>query len=208
MLLDTEDGVDGQHQAGRHEDRAGGVCALPDADSGAALDEAHGEERRHDPDRNVHEEDPVPVDEVREDAACEQPDRAAGRGHEAEHADRLCLLPRLGEHHDDHPERHRRCRRAAGTLDEAGRDQHLLALRKGAQKRGGREHAQPGQEYASMTEQVSEAPCQQQQAAEGDQIGVDHPGEVVLGEVEVVLDRGERDVHDGRVEHDHQDARA
>ena len=49
---------------------------------------------------------------------------------------------------------------------------------------------------------------EQQQAAEGDQVGVDDPGEVALGEAEVVLDRGQRDVDDRRVEDDHQHPRA
>jgi hypothetical protein len=36
----------------------------------------------------------------------------------------------------------------------------------------------------------SETPGEQQQAAEGDQIGVDDPGKARLRETEVVLDRG------------------
>ena len=45
---------------------------------------------------------------------------------------------------------------------------------------------------------------QEQQAAEGDEERVDDPGQVALAEVEVLLDRGQRDVHDRDVEHDHQ----
>ena len=66
------------------------------------------------------------------------------------------------------------------------------------------EDGEADQEDPPLADQVAEAPGQQQQAAERDQVGVDHPGEVALREAEVVLDRGQRDVHDRRVDHDHQ----
>ena len=88
------------------------------------------------------------------------------------------------------------------------RDEHLLALRQAAEQRGDREHAEAGQEDALAAEEVAEAPGEQEQAAEGDQVGVDDPGEARLREAEVVLDRGQRDVHDGDVEDDHQHPRA
>ena len=75
------------------------------------------------------------------DAAGEQPDRGARGGDEAVDADRLRLLPRLGEHRHDHAEDHGGGQRAADALDEARADQHLLALREAAQQRGDREHA-------------------------------------------------------------------
>jgi hypothetical protein len=150
----------------------------------------------------------VPVDGLGEHAAGEQPDGAAGRGDEAVDADRLGLLPRLGEHRDDHPEHHGRGQRAADALDEARRDQHALGLGGRAQHRGDREHGQADEEDAPLAEQVAQAAGQQQQAAERDQVGVDHPGEAALREAEVVLDRGQRHVHDRRVEHDHEHAGA
>ena len=61
-----------------------------------------------------------------------------------------------------------------------------------------------GEEDAPLAEQVAHAAGEQQQAAEGDQVGVDDPGEVALGEAEAVLDRGQGDVHDRHVEDDHQ----
>src|SRR3954466_6715607 len=47
-------------------------------------------------------------------------------------------------------------------------------------------------------------PARRKHAAEGDEVGVDHPGEARLREAEVGLDRGQRDVHDRLVEDDHQ----
>jgi hypothetical protein len=63
-------------------------------------------------------------------------------------------------------------------------------------------------EDAALADQVAEAAGQEQQSTEGDHVGVDDPGQVALAEAEVVLDRGERDVHDRDVEHDHQHAHA
>ena len=45
---------------------------------------------------------------------------------------------------------------------------------------------------------------QQQKTAEHQRVGVHHPLQAVDGEVQVVLDRRQGDVHDGRVEHDHE----
>ena len=67
-----------------------------------------------------------------------------------------------------------------------------------------REQADAGEEDAPAPDQVAEAPRQQQQPAEGDQVGVDDPREARRGEAQVVLDRGQRDVDDRHVEHDHQ----
>ncbi len=203
-----DDRVDAEHQRARDQDRARNVGAAADADSLVALDQPHGEHRCDDRDRHVDEEDPVPVDRLGQDAAGEQADRAAARRDERVDADRLRLLPRLREHRDDHPEDHRRRHGAADALDEAGAHEHLLALRQAAEQRRDREQRQAGEEDVAAPDQVAEPPGQQQQAAERDQVGVDGPGEARVREAEVVLDVGQRDVHDGHVENDHQHARA
>ena len=59
-----------------------------------------------------------------------------------------------------------------------------------------------------MSEEIAEPPAEQQKAAEGEQIGIDDPGEGRLGEVQVLPDRRQRHVHDRRVEDDHQVAEA
>jgi hypothetical protein len=150
----------------------------------------------------------VPVDALGQQAAQQQADRRAGRGHEAVDADRLRLLARLGEHRHDHAEDHGGRERAARALDEACADQDALALGQPAQQRGCGEDGEAGQEDAAAAEQVSKAAGQQQQSAEADQVGVHDPGEVRLGEPQIVLDRRQGDVHDRRVEDDHQHAHA
>jgi hypothetical protein len=123
---------------------------------------------------------------------------------EAVDADRLRPLPWLREHRHDHAEDHRRGHRATGALDEPRHDQHDLALGEAARGRGGDEDRQPDDEDPPLSDQVAEPSGEQQQAAERDQVGVDDPGEVRLREAEIVLNRGQGDVHDRLVEDDHQ----
>ena len=139
-----------------------------------------------------------------EQPAGEQAERAAGDGDEHVGAHRAGALGGLGELGDDDREDHRGLGGGADALQEAGADQHALARRDAAQQRGDREDRQAGEEHALAADQVAEPAGEQQQAAERDQERVDDPGQVALAEVEVVLDRGQRDVHDRRVEHDHQ----
>ena len=96
---------------------------------------AHG---RDDADRQVDEEDPVPVDDLGDHAAEQQADRAAGGGDEAVDADRLGLLPGLREHRDDHAEDDGGGQRAADALHEARADEHRLRLRGAARQRSAR----------------------------------------------------------------------
>ncbi len=83
-------------------------------------------------------------------------------------------------------------------------DEHRGGRGGAAEQRGEREQRHAQQEHALAADQVAEPAGQQQEAAEGDEECVDDPGEVALGEVEVVLDRRQGNVHDRGVEHDHQ----
>jgi hypothetical protein len=57
-------------------------------------------------------------------------------------------------------------------------------------------------------DQVTEPAGHQEESGEGNQVGVDHPGQPRLREVQVMLNLGQRDVDDGRVEgvHQHREA--
>ena len=83
-------------------------------------------------------------------------------------------------------------------------DQRFLSGSDSAQQRCDRERDEAGEEHALSPDEVADAPGEEQQAAEGDEERVDDPGEVALAEMKVLLDRGQRDVHDRDVEHDHQ----
>ena len=138
--------------------------------------------RGRDPDRDVHEEDPVPVDRLRDHAAGEQADRAAGGGHERVHADRLRLLARLGEHRHDHSQDHRRGHRAADALHEASADSTVWLCARPHSSDAAVNTRHTDQEDAPAPDQVAEAPRQQQQAAERDQVSVHDPREARGGE--------------------------
>ena len=97
---------------------------------------------------------------------------------------------------------------AADPLHCARSDQQPLRRRHAASDRGDREERDADQEQAPVSEEIAEPPAEQQKAAEGEQIGIDDPGERRLGEAEVLPDRRQCDVHDRRVEDDHQVAQA
>jgi hypothetical protein len=61
-----------------------------------------------------------------------------------------------------------------------------------------------GDEQATAAQQIRGAAAQHQETAEDQRVGVDDPLQVVGGEVQAALDRGQRDVHDRVVEHDHE----
>jgi len=171
-------------------------------------EQALREVRRRDPDGDVDEEDPVPVQGRREDAAGEEADRGARRRDEREDPDRLGLLVGPREERDDHAEDDGRGQRPADALDEARGDEHVLALGRAAEQRRQREQCEAAEEDPLAADEVTQAPGQEQQSAERDEVGVHDPGEARLGEAEVLLDRRQRDVHDRLVEDDHQHPRA
>ncbi len=165
-------------------------------------------DRREEPDRSIDEEDPVPADRLRDDTADQQADRAARRGDEGVDPHRLGLLPRLREHRHDHAQDNGRGHRAADALEEPRADQHRLALREAAEHRGDDEDGQAVEQDRPAADQIAQPPGEQQQPAERDQVGIHDPREARLREAQIVLDRGQGDVHDGDVEDDHQHADA
>ena len=79
-----------------------------------------------------------------------------------------------------------------------------LAPGEAAEERADREDDEPDHEDPPPAEQVGEPAAEEQEASEDERVGGDHPLQVLLREVEVGLDRGQRDVHDRDVEHDHE----
>ncbi len=59
-----------------------------------------------------------------------------------------------------------------------------------------------------MTVDIPQATAQQQESAEGQHVGVHHPHERRLREVQITPDGGQRHVHDRRVQHDHEHSEA
>jgi hypothetical protein len=66
------------------------------------------------------------------------------------------------------------------------------------------EQGDPGDEGAAAAEEVAGTGAEEEQAPEGEGVGVEHPGQARAREPERRLDLRQGDVHDRRVEHDHE----
>src|SRR5262249_21893887 len=146
---------------------------------------------------DVDEEDPLPAGAVDEWAA-DQPGRGGADGAEpAPDPKRLVPLGALLERGCDDRERSRGHDRGAGALDDTG-----------GKERGGREEEDTGHEQAAAPEQVGRPSTEQEQAAEGERVGAQHPLQVLFREAEVGSDRRQRDEHDRAVEEHHEEGAA
>src|SRR4051812_31119435 len=150
----------------------------------------------------------MPAQEVCEDPSEQDADRASAGGDEPEDTHRLRAIALLGE--EGHDQRERDCGddRAAEALHRTGAHEKPLRGREAAGERGEREKRDSSEEEAPVAVEVAEAPAKEEEAAEREEVGVRDPGERGLSEAEILADRRERDVHDRRVEDDHEVAEA
>ena len=109
---------------------------------------------------------------------------------------------RTGEGQQEQRHRGGAERGGAGALDDAAGHEHRRVGGGGGEQGASGEQGRPGDEHAASAEQVCGASGQQQQAAEREDVGVDHPGDAGRAEPEVGLDGGQRHVDDRGVEHD------
>jgi hypothetical protein len=196
--------IDEQRESRRDAHGTGDVEALGAALGATLQEQSRGERRRNQADRDVDEQHPAPGQAAREDPAEQHAGRAAGARDGAPDAERAVALGAFGERGRDDRKRRRRDDRRAESLDCARDDQPRLRLGQATGQRSEREHDQPDHEHAPAAEQVGETPAEQKEAAEREGVGVHDPREVVAREVQVGADRGERDVDDRRVDHDHE----
>ena len=126
-VVAVDDRVDGEHQRGGHGDRAADVECAPAPARRLAGQQRQAERVDHDADRQVDEEDPVPVERSVSTPPSSTPIAAAAGSDEAEDAHRLGPLGRLGEQGHDQRQRDRRDDRAAEALHGARGDQQRPA---------------------------------------------------------------------------------
>ena len=129
---------------------------------------------------------------------------AAASGHGAPDAERDVALAALGEGRGQDREGGGGEEAAAEPLQGAEDDQRALGPGEAGEQRADGEEDEAGDEEAPAAEQVGHPPAEQEDAAEHDRVGGDHPLEALLAEVEVGLDRRQRHVHDRDVEDDHE----
>ena len=169
---------------------------------------ADRELRDHDPehaDRDVDEEDPVPVQVLHDQAAAERADRQRERRHSGPDPDRLpALLRREGGDDDGERRRVHECR--ADALHRARSDQEACARGEPARERGEREDREPDDEDAAAAVEVRELAAGDQERGERERVGDHDPLELRDRDVEVALHRRQRHVHHRVVEHDHEEA--
>ena len=155
-----DDREDSKHHRAGDQKRPWHISTRPVSGAAIALDHPQRRDSGGRADRQVDEEDPVPVQRLGEDAPRQQAHRRAGGRDEGEHADRLGLFLGFGKHGHDHAEDYRGGRSAAHPLQEPCPDQHLPVRRQPAQQRRGGEYGQPGQEHVPAPGQVAESPGQ------------------------------------------------
>ena len=167
--------VDDADQAEGAGERAGQV-----EPAGLALglgEEARGEEGGEQADRHVDEEGPAPV-HLGEPAAEDQADGGAGAGHRGVDGEGAVALRAGGEGRGDQGQRGGGGERGAEALQDARAEQHRLVLGEAAEQRGDGEDGDADHEHPAAAEEVAEPAAEQQQAAEGERVGGDDPGQV------------------------------
>ena len=200
----VDHGVDQQRQARRNGHRTGDVKGASGLLATALDQRSRGQRRGDQSDRDVDEQHPAPAQPTGEDAAEKHAGGAAGAGDRAPDTQRAVTLRAVGERRGDDRQGGRRHDRCAQPLDGAGGDQPGLGLREATAQRRQGEHHEAEHEHPATPQQVGHSPAEQQEAAEGQRVGVHHPGEVVAGEVQVSADGWQRDVDDRCVDHDHE----
>ena len=83
-------------------------------------------------------------------------------------------------------------------------EQHALGLGDPAHQRCGGEQRDAGHEQPAPPEPVGSPAAEQQEAPEYQRVRVQDPGEALLREPDVALDRRQRDIDDAGVQDDHE----
>jgi hypothetical protein len=83
-------------------------------------------------------------------------------------------------------------------------DEGLGCRREAVEQRRRREDRDTDEEHPLAPDEVTCPPAEEEEPAEHERVGVDDPLQVSVRHLEVFLDRRQRDVHDRRVEDDHE----
>jgi len=152
----------------------------------------------------VHVEAPAPGQVLRQDPAEQQADAGAAPGQGPEHAEGLAALGRLDEGGGQQRERSGSEQRAEHALRRPRGDEQPEGLGRPTGRGGDREADEAGEERPLAAEEIGDPAAEQEERAEGERVGRDHPLTTVVREAQRLLRRGQGDVHDGRVEDDHE----
>jgi len=92
----------------------------------------------------------------------------------------------------------------AEALHEATRDEHARVGRRATECGCDREECDTDEEQLPTAEDVGETSAKKQEPARHQHIAIDDPRQAGITEAEILLDLGQRNVHDGDVENEHE----
>ena len=156
-------------------------------------------------DRHVDIEDPAPGDVVGQPAADHRAEHRPDHDGDAEQRHRRAALLDV-VHVEQEALRKRHERRAEQALHQTERDDLAQRLRDAAKDGRDDETGDGGQEHALAAEAIGEEAGRRRHDRRGDDIGGQHPVDLVGARRDAALDIGQRDIGDGRVQrlHDHR----
>ena len=207
MLTAVDDAVHQQAEAGDGQQHPGDVHPAGSRVAGVGYHGQHRDQpgRHH---RYVDQEDRAPPEVFEQQPADHRSDGDAEPDGARPGTDRAGALPRVEDVGDDR-ERRRQYRGAADAHQRAGGDELAGRLRVRGGDRCDAEQQQAEQQDLLAAEPVTEHAPGEQQPGEDQGVRVGGPLQVALGGTEAALrirDYAERDVEDGRVEDDDQQA--
>jgi hypothetical protein len=193
-------------QAGRERRHADVVEPLVGPAAAALADVAPGDQAGQCGDRQVGEQDPAPAQRVGEHAADQRPGRVAeaGRPDDQRARERGPLGRQDVVGHAEHGGPHQR---AADPHQRSAGDQPELVLGCAREQGEGGEDRRADEEHAPAPEHVGQAAAADDQHAEHERVGVDHPLDGRDVRVELLLDLRQCDAERGHVvgDHEHRD---
>jgi hypothetical protein len=89
-----------------------------------------------------------------------------------------------------------------GAGQRAGGQKQLRDAGEAGEQRAQRHRGEAGHQRSAVAERVADPPAEQQERPERQGVGGDHPLQTARRQLEIVLDRGQRDGHDRAVERD------
>ena len=191
-----------EHRAGDQQ-HAGDV--QPGLNRGRlALQQQRSPRKGHRGEDQVHIQRPAPGQVLGQRATQQQAHRAAGPGDRPVDGERPAAVLRPGERGGQQRQRRRDQQRRERALAGPRGDQHGEVDRGAADGRDPGEPGQAGQERDLAAQQVGQPAAEQQQAAERQRVGGDHPLPVHGSEVQRPLRGRQRDVHHRQIQHHHE----
>ena len=166
--------------------------------------EADSQQRGQDRDGRVDGQAPAPREVLGEHAAEQQSDRGTTAGDGAEDAEGLGSLLGIVERHRDQRECSGCQQCGENALQCARAEEQLRVHRHTAERGGGSEAQQSDQECLLAAHEVGDATPEQQEPAERQRVRGHHPLHVLRSDTQIRLRAGDGQVHDRRIEHDHE----